>query len=513
MNNGKICVSICAKTVDELFEKFREAEPLADVIEARFDCLDSSEFDLVNFKNAGSVLNKFFSQPHRKRYDEVPILSTLRPKAQGGNQEFTDGGRAGFWNSGYDFEWGDFEEDIIEDSFDRLWKERICSFHDFSGKSGDVSKIYERLSGTGASILKIAVQANEITDAIPLWKLLDRAKSEGRPFVPIAMGEAGKWTRILGLAHGAFMTYASLETGSETAPGQISVQDMIDVFRVKELDAGTDVYGIVAGNTSYSVSPWMHNAAFKASGLNSVFVPLQVADLDAFFTRMVSPATREIDLNFKGFSVTNPHKQTIIPYLDEIDETAEKIGAVNTVKIEDGNLYGYNTDAPGFIQPLKKSNIELKGIRVAVFGAGGAARACIYSLQREGANVTVVARNAEKGQLLADEFGIESRQPPVDGLPADFDIIVNTTPLGTAGPAEELAILKAAQLEGAMLVYDLVYNPSETALIREARMAAVPTIGGLEMLIAQGVKQFEIWTGASAPVDAMRTAVRKRLGI
>ncbi len=509
MNNGKICVSICAETIDALIDQLRRAEQSADVIELRFDCLYENELDGNDLEKTESRIRKVLAT-HNK-----PILSTFRSKEQGGKRELTREERLNFWAIGFAREWADLEEDIIEDSFEWLLDKRICSFHDFSGSQADLEKIYERLAARNADVIKIAIQADDIVDSIPIWKLLERAKTENEPLIPIAMGEAGKWTRILGPAYGAFMTYASLDAGAETAPGQISAADMNNVFRVKELDKKTEVFGIIAGNTSYSVSPWMHNAAFKAAELNSVFVPLQVDDLGSFFTRMVSPASREIELNFKGFSVTNPHKQAIMAYLDVIDETAAKIGAVNTVKIEGGKFYGFNTDAAGFIQPLKNSNIDLGGKRAAVFGAGGAARACIYALQQEGAIITVIARSKEKGQLLADEFGIEYRLSPTNDQPltADFDIIVNTTPLGTVGQAEGLAILSTAQLEGVGLVYDLVYNPAETALIREAIMAGVRTIGGLEMLIAQGAGQFEIWTGADAPLAEMTAAVRKRLNI
>ncbi len=222
------------------------------------------------------------------------------------------------------------------------------------------------------------------------------------------MGEAGKWTRILGLAHGAFMTYASLDAGSETAPGQVSAEDLIEVYRAKELNEQTEIYGIIGGNTSYSMSPYMHNAAFKSAKLNSVFVPLQVGNLDEFIARMVKPETREIELNFKGFSVTIPHKQNIIKHLDFVDETAKKIGAVNTVKIENGKLYGYNTDAEGFIEPLKNFYGDLKDAKVAIFGAGGAARACVFALTQENADVTIFARNAEKAESLAEEFKVQS---------------------------------------------------------------------------------------------------------
>ena len=508
MNNGKICISVCTETADELVKLLRRAEEVADVIEVRLDGLKPDQI--------APVFDRLQS--------EKTILLTIRPKSQGGKTDYNIQDRMSLWTQyamhkriDHKAIWIDHETDLIPKKEFLFWTEDcfvIRSQHDLDGVPDDLNRVYDR-TVSDTEVGKIAVQAKDITDTIGVWNLLKRANEEGKKIVPVAMGEAGKWTRILGSAHGAFMTYAALETGSETAPGQISVEDMTDVFRVKEHDENTGVYGIVAANTSYSVSPWMHNAAFKAAGLNSVFVPLQVADLGAFFSRMVLPETREVDLNFKGFSVTNPHKQAIIPFLDEVDETAARIGAVNTMKIEDGKLYGYNTDAPGFITSLKQVFGDLAGVRVAVYGAGGAARACIYSLQQEGAVVTLVGRNQEKGQVLADEFEIKFLTPSSVKHPLadDFDIVVNATPLGTAGSSVNFAILETEQLRGIKLVYDLVYNPSETTLIREAKSAGVPTIGGLEMLIAQGVKQFEIWTGSTAPIDAMKTAVRKRLRI
>lgn len=504
MNNGKICISICAKTADELFEQIGRAEPLADVIEVRFDRLEIDEVgkatDLISSRSG--LRNK--------------LLATFRSEDQGGNRHLSYQDRVAFWNSGIDryFVGADFEEDIAEEVASWACEYRIASFHDLSGCPSNLDEISDRLSTTHADVLKVAVQANQITDAIPLWKLLENRTPDAKPLIPIAMGEAGKWTRILALAHGAFMTYASLDVGAETAPGQISAADMIDVFRVKELDRETEVFGIVAGDTSYSVSPWMHNAAFKAATMNRVFVPLQVADLDEFIRRMVRPQTREIDLNFNGFSVTNPHKQAIMRHLDEIDETAAKIGAVNTVKIENGKLYGYNTDAPGFIAPLKATFGDLKNARVAVVGAGGAARSCIFALQQEGADVALFARDTNKAAVLAAEFGIRVKEFEISNLRSEIsecDILVNATPLGTKGETQNKTIATAEQLKDVKLVYDLIYNPLDTFLIREATKAGVPAIGGLEMLIAQGAKQFEIWTAETAPLDAMAEAVKKKL--
>ena len=226
---------------------------------------------------------------------------------------------------------------------------------------------------------------------------------------------------------------------------------------------------------------------------------------------MVRAETREVDLNFAGFSVTNPHKQAVIAHLDEIDETANQIGAVNTVRIENGKLFGFNTDAPGFITPLKALYGDLSDAKVAVVGAGGAARACVYSLVKAGAAVSVHARDIGKAADLADSFDV--RIEPIPDTFIGFDIVVNCTPLGTKGDTEDKTIATADQLAGVKLVYDLVYNPAETLLIREAKTAGVKTLGGLEMLIAQGAEQFRIWTGRDAPLEAMTAAVKKKLNL
>jgi 3-dehydroquinate dehydratase/shikimate dehydrogenase len=509
MNNGKICISICAKTADEILVEIKASELLADIIEVRFDCLNPVELSSL-------LWPRTYPGPANAVVEatKVPIISTFRPKEQGGRRELSLADREAFWTSGHETYFCDVEQDIVEITEPPwLWSERICSYHDFSGVPSTIVSIFDHLTEADTDLVKIAVHADDIVDAIPVWNLLNHVRSNrpfGRPkIIPIAMGEAGKWTRILGLAHGAYLTYAALDTGGETAPGQITAREMIDIFRVKELDGSTEVYGIIAGDTTYTMSPYIHNAAFKATGSNAVFVPLQVKDIDTFMRRMVLPETREIDLNFRGFSVTNPHKQAIVQYLDNVDAAAAKIGAVNTVKIEDGKLVGFNTDAQGFIAPLTDNFSDLKGARAAVVGAGGAARACVYTLKNAGADVTVFARNSEKATALAKEFGANSKPLTTDF--SDFDIVVNATPLGTRGKAENETIATAEQLRGVKLVYDLIYNPNETRLLREAKLAGAQTLGGFEMLMAQAAEQFKIWTGKQAPIDEMTIAAQKRL--
>ncbi len=503
MNNGKICVSVCAETADEIIANIRRAEEFADCVEVRFDCLNPKEIDILLLQISNLKFAKL-------------LLATFRSPNEGGKSTMTFEERVEFWQKEHDGFWAeDIEEDVL--GIAKNINKKVVSFHDFNCIPDKLDDIYKRLSSSGSDIVKIAVQIDDITDTISVLKLIQLAKIDNQKIIPIAMGEAGKWTRILGLAHGAFMTYAALDAGMETADGQITAKDMIEIYRVRELDLKTKVYGVIGDPVSGSLSPYMHNPAFVAVGINAVFVPLLVEDLDEFMRRMVKEETWEVDLNFAGFSVTMPHKQAIMKYLDEIDPVAEKIGAVNTVKIEDGKLTGYNTDAYGFITPLKEKFGDLRDASVAVFGAGGAARACVYALKQEGADVTVFARDEHKTKAFADEFGVclstiskvKDQRSKVNL--SNFDILVNATPLGMKGPLENESLFTAEQLKGVKFVYDLVMRLGDSPIILEAKKAGVAAIGGLEMLIGQGVRQFEIWTGREAPIEVMRRSVIARI--
>lgn len=500
MNNGKICVSVCAETVNEFQKKIGNGEKIADIIELRFDCLKESEIEQV-FKLPSSKKNELF---------------TFRPKEQGGKRNLSEEERVRFWSSWKtDSLWVDFEFDLYQTIINSTYARRqtICSHHDFNGVPENIIEIYEKLNATKADVIKIAVQSGDATDGLAVMKLLERAKAENRELIPIAMGESGVWTRILGLSRGAFMTFAALDEESATAPGQLTAQEMIDVYRVKELDENSEIYGLVAGSVSHSVSPQIHNAAFKFHKMNAVYVPFAVKNLEEFMRRMVNSKTREIDWNFQGFSVTIPHKIEIMKYLTHVDETAEKIGAVNTVfLVEDDNaIYGTNTDAEGFIEPLRNTYGSLIGARAAVLGAGGAARAVCYALTQAGVSVKVFARNVEKAKELREIFGLEVAELSGDKYEG-FDFLINTTPLGMKkGGLEKETPATAEQLKGVGLVYDLVYNPFETRLMREAALVSVPTIGGLAMLIAQAAAQQKIWTGKDAPVKEISAAALRKL--
>ena len=322
--------------------------------------------------------------------------------------------------------------------------------------------------------------------------------------IAIAMGTAGIATRILGPSRGAFLTYASLEDEAATAPGQISVRAFRDVYRLAEINQQTRIFGLVGWPVTHSVSPRMHNAAFAATGANAVYIPFAVGDLNAFVKRMVHPRTRELDWNIAGLSVTAPHKSAVMDQLDWIEPEAQEIGAVNTIVIEGDELRGHNTDVAAFIKPLAQKFGELRQARCAIIGAGGAATAALWGLARAGAMATLFARNAEKGRALAARFGVDGSELAGASF-AGYDLVINATPLGTAGQFEDETPATTQQLRGARLAYDLVYNPIETRFLRAAHAAGCETLGGLAMLAAQAAEQFRLWsrtsglfTGASA---------------
>jgi 3-dehydroquinate dehydratase/shikimate dehydrogenase len=315
------------------------------------------------------------------------------------------------------------------------------------------------------------------------------------------MGNAGIARRILGAARGSCVTYGALDEQIATAPGQVKAGKRRSLYHIDKIDTETMICGLVGLPVMHSVSPHIHNAAFVSEEVNGVYLPFEVQDAQQFFRRMVHPRTRELQWNLRGLSVTAPHKQAVIECLDWIAPDAEEIGAVNTVVVEKDQLRGYNTDAAGFIAPLLSRFATLRAARVAIIGAGGVARAAIWALQQQKANVTLFARDTTKAQPLAGLFGISCTSLTGASF-AGYDLVINATP--------ESPVTKE-QITGAHCVYDLVYNPVVTRLLREAQEAGCDTLGGLEMLVAQAGNQFELWTGKKADASVMKKAALEGL--
>jgi 3-dehydroquinate dehydratase/shikimate dehydrogenase len=446
--------------------------------------------------------------------DGIDLIVTMRAPDQGGVGSHTHDARRSFWMRAkelpkvlfdVEFELVNRSPDLTID-FNRV----ICSHHDFASVPAGLNQLYEAMAASSAKVIKIAAQAADAVDCLPIFQLLDRARNEGRELIGIAMGPAGIMTRVLGPARGSFLTYGSIDDESGTAPGQLTVRDLRELYRIDQVDSQTKIFGIIGKPVGHSLSPRIHNAAFAAARINAVYLPIEVQDTIAFMRRMAHPKTRELDWNLRGLSVTAPHKATVMQFLDWIDRRAKDIGAVNTIVAEDGSLLGYNTDAEGFVWPLRTKLGDLRDARCAVIGSGGAARAVLWALRKEGAEATLVARNRERANDLAQRF--KAACPPQRPEKfSGFDVVINATTMGTRGPTANETPATAEQLGGVRLAYDLVYNPSETRFLREAREAGCDTLGGIEMLLAQAVEQFKLWTGVEPDKDVMRVAALNAL--
>ncbi|MGZ8843703.1 MAG: shikimate dehydrogenase [Pyrinomonadaceae bacterium] len=501
---AKVCVPICVERLNELDSAIKRAAEVADIIELRFDCLEKEKLD--------EVLRDF---DRLRKLAVQPFIVTFRPAEQGGHRAIALNERLEFWqNQFYKLQRGDFadiEAELLIDQGLSLSDDKvICSHHDFLGVPSNLTELYEQMTTTSAAVIKIAVHAEDAVDSLQVFQLLERAQTDSREMIAIAMGPAGIMTRILGPSRDSFLTYGSLDDDNTTAPGQVNARDLREIYRIDSINRQTEIFGIVGNPVNHSLSPRIHNASFAAGERNAVFIPFQVRDVVQFIHRMAHPKSREIDWDLRGLSVTAPHKSTVMDCLDWIEPAAKDIGAVNTIVARDDQLFGYNTDAKGFIEPLRKRFGDLKNARCAIIGAGGAARACLWALKNDGAQSTLFARDTQKADALARQFKIESRQLADAGF-GEFDIVVNATPLGTLGARENTTAATAEQLRGVRLAYDLVYNPLETLFLRGAREAGCETLGGIEMLLAQGVEQFKLWTDKAPDLEVMRAAVNEIL--
>jgi 3-dehydroquinate dehydratase/shikimate dehydrogenase len=306
------------------------------------------------------------------------------------------------------------------------------------------------------------------------------------------MGEPGVPSRLLAARFGSKWTYG----GRAVAPGQMPAAQMVDEFRFRQIRASTALYGVVGGNALRSLSPVMHNAAFSAAGIDAVYVPLRPADFDDFL-RFAGA------MQLSGASVTIPYKLDALGCASRADELTRAVGAANTLRRRGSYWDATNTDVDGFLEPLESAfGGSLRGARVAILGAGGAARAVIVALMSRGAVVSVHARRLEQAHAVAGALGASAGAwPPPSG---SWDVLVNSTPMRQASP------LPDGPFDG-RLVYDLTYGLDESALLRDAAAAGCRVVDGLPMLIAQAERQFAWWTGQRPAAGVMRAAAERRI--
>ena len=518
-NMGKLCVAIQAGSPAQLIERAEAAllESLPDTrfIELRLDSLPKPASALPKIKE--------FLADHR----EVTAIATCRRKEFGGSFEgplateldlLLKAAQAGCRIV-------DIEIESAEEAAPRQlnpFREKLraagaallISFHDFS-RTKNLEQAAGRIEAFHPDFVKVVSTARSLTDNLAVLKLIaDRSRSA--EFVGIAMGEEGVVSRILGLRFGAAFTFASFADGSETesklatAPGQVSLRALRDLYRVDQLDLATRLFAVAGNPIAHSLSPLMQNTAFHRENINSVLFPLKTRAVDDLLTLI-----RELPL--AGAAITMPLKQEILPHLaNPVTKTSvpltHRIGACNTLRIgADGKIYGFNTDVDGIIRPLEK-RLKIKGSRIAVLGAGGAARAAVFGLVDQGAEVFIVNRTHENAVKLAKESKAKALKRE-DFAKNHFDVLINSTPCGMAGTKQTLPppFDTGDKDLNASLVFDLVYNPLETPLLKLAKEHGLPVISGLEMFVQQGARQFEIWTGKPAPEAEMLRVVELEL--
>lgn len=440
-----------------------------------------------------------------------PVIVTNRPVREGGRFCGPEEERLALLQEAIDAaaEYVDVELDCVARIRRGGRTQLIVSHHDFKGVPDDLEEIHARIVGTGADVAKVTCLANDIRDNLRMFALLRETKHQT---IALCMGEAGLISRILGRKFGNFLTFAALGEGKESAPGQISADDLRNLYHYKSIGRDTDIYGVIANPVAHSMSPAILNAAFRAAGVDAVYAPFKVeCDVVEFVQ-----AFRK--LNVQGYSVTLPHKQAIIGAMDEVDVMVEKVGALNTVVNREGGLFGTNTDVPGALGALADALADggpgaemLSGKRVLLLGAGGAARALAFGLQGHGAKVMIANRTHEKAVRLAEETGCECCVlAEVAGCEAE--VLINTTSVGMYPKVEDTPVPREA-LKAGMLVFDAVYNPPETRLLREAKEAGCRTLSGIHWFVSQAALQFELWTGRSAPREVMEKVLRGGLRI
>ncbi|HZB89480.1 MAG TPA: shikimate dehydrogenase [Terracidiphilus sp.] len=493
---GKLCVAIQAGAPAEMFDHAEEALKDSRFFEFRLDYLSKPLAALPYLKQ--------FMAEHR----DVSAIATCRRKPNGGHfagtlaaelEVLEKAALAGCQIVDLEIESAEGAKSAQLAKLRAAGAAILLSFHDFT-RTRSLAQAADRIAAFKPDYVKVVSTARSLADNLAVLRIIED-RSLASHVVGIAMGEEGLLSRVLGPRAGAAFTFASFSEGTETAPGQITARTLLDLYRIEQLDQATRIFAVAGNPVSHSLSPLMHNTAFRREVVNAVMLPLKPRSLDDLLT-----VIRELPL--AGVAVTMPLKQEVLPHLANMDPLTARIGACNTLRTgADGKLYGFNTDVAGVVRPLEK-RLRLKGARIAVLGAGGAARAAIFGLVEQGAEVFVINRTHETAVSLARKAKAKSLKHEVFAK-QHFDVLINSTPCGMKGFKQAMPI--AANELNASLVFDMVYNPLETPLLKLAKARGIPAISGLEMFVQQGARQFEIWTGKAAPEAEMQRVVELEL--
>lgn len=553
-----LCTSVTASTFEQALNEIQQiSEAGADLVELRLDMLT----DFIVEEHLQQMLNT----------TETPKLVTMRPIWEGGKYDGPEPQRLAVLK--YAAHLGashiDVELKVATYFFAGggqvpVNTKIILSSHNFGETPSDavLENTLQQMWTSGADVAKIATTATNIIDCARVLTLL---KTSQGPCIALCMGERGQPTRMLAAKYGGYLTFGALGGGKESAPGQPTLHQLKHMYRLPDLTSDCQIYGVIGNPVSHSRSPQLHNAAMAAAGLDSVYMPLLVDNLQSFLNTYSSP-------DYKGFSVTIPHKLAALECADEVDSVAQQIGAVNTlIRQDDGTLKGFNTDWSAAVTAIeeglhsdshavaeltssqhstqaesgsgpsssssdptaslgaeeattsgrvfeegqgeRQSESVLKGRTVVVIGAGGAGRALAFGAAHKGAKVIIANRSTDKAEKLAAQIAGGAQVVSLDQLSSGEvkgDILANTTSIGMH-PQEDATPVSASALSNFELVFDAVYTPMDTKLLQDARSAGCKTVSGVEMFIGQAAEQFELFTSQRAPVDLMRQVVFKSL--
>ncbi|MFW6059927.1 MAG: shikimate dehydrogenase [Phycisphaeraceae bacterium] len=400
----------------------------------------------------------------------------------------------------------------------------ILSTHAYQGRPPQLhQKLAAMADAPECRVIKVAWHARSLRDNLEAFEILAQ---QYKPTIALCMGEFGLPSRVLAKKFAGLLTFAALDRATATAPSQPTLDELKHLYRWDATTPDTRVFGVIGDPVAHSMSPAIHNAAFDATGYDGVYLPLRIPPEYEHFKATVATWLDHPALHFSGASVTIPHKQNLMRFVEqaggEIEELAQTIGAANTlIRRADDSLYACNTDYAAALdavcEALGIARDALKDRRVAVLGAGGAARAIVAGFAHYGATVAVYNRTPEKAQQLAEAFNGRTGKvvaAPLDKL-ADChcSIIINCTPIGMH-PNTDASPLDGHDMkqwgEGT-LVFDTIYNPPRTKLLQQAETAGCATVSGVEMFVRQGAAQFEHWTGKPAPLDVFRRVMHERL--
>jgi 3-dehydroquinate dehydratase/shikimate dehydrogenase len=513
----RLCVPIFVHTEEQARRDIAlAAEHGADLVELRID----------SFGDDDAVARLIASST-------IAVLVTCRRSGEGGHCDLPDDERIERLRRAVraGATWVDVELASVVDhphELSSLGAPVILSAHDFEGRPPRLWSLVEQMTALPAQVNKLAWRARSVRDNLEAFELL---LNRPRPAVALCMGEAGQISRLLARKFGAFLTFASLDDDSATAPGQPTIEQLKRLYRWDAQRPETRVYGVVGSPVAHSLSPAIHNDAFDHLGFDGVYVPLLVEPGYESFKAFAESFVEFAPLNLRGLSVTIPHKENALRWLQHrggaVDPLAERIGAVNTIVIDrrdDGavrSLRGFSSDYDAILDTitdaLQIDRTSLASCHAILLGAGGTGRTATAALASCGADVTIANRTFDRAAALASEFdGTPGYVRAVDWSELDVskaDLLINTTPIGMhphvgACPLDERQL---ASLHRCRLVFDTIYNPLRTRLVEHAERLGLRSVGGIEMFVRQAAAQFSAWTGKPAALDRMRNVVETSL--